>query len=201
MGTLTLIGGGSRSGKSAFAAELAESRGTRRVFVATAQALDPEMSDRIARHRAERGERFETIECPVDVPGVIWASNHASVVLVDCLTLWISNLLGAGLGDREILGRVDQLILATGQISANVIVVSNEVGMGLVSEYELGRRFQDLTGWAHQRLAAAAHEVYLAAIGCVLQLLPGPVQLARRARTPDNVADDAGPATVQSGTR
>lgn len=159
------------------------------------------MSDRIARHRAERGERFETIECPVDVPAVISASNHANVVLVDCLTLWISNLLGAGLGDREILGRVDRLIVASGQVSASVIVVSNEVGMGLVSEYELGRRFQDLTGWAHQRLAAAAQEVYLAALGCVLQLLPGPVQLARRAKPPDDVAVDVGPAIVASRTR
>lgn len=177
MGQLILVGGGARSGKSTFALNWAKARGQRRLFVATAQAYDGEMEQRIRRHRLERGDSFETLECPLEIPDALQSSS-ADVILIDCLTLWISNLLGTDASNDDILERVDQLIAAAMQSRADVIVVTNEVGMGLVSEYELGRRFQDLTGFAHQRLAAVAAEIYLAALGCVLRIKPDPIAMA-----------------------
>lgn len=177
MANLILIGGGARSGKSRFAVSLAEGLGERRVFVATAEALDTEMQARITRHQAERAERFRTVECPLLLAETVANEASADVLLIDCLTLWITNLLGAGRSNEEILQQIDALVTAALETSATVIVVSNEVGMGLVSLHELGRRFQDLTGWAHQRLAAASSQIYLAALGCVIQLKPAPLTL------------------------
>jgi adenosylcobinamide kinase/adenosylcobinamide-phosphate guanylyltransferase len=175
MAKLILVGGGARSGKSRFAVQLAESLGPKRVFLATAEALDQEMHARIARHQIERAERFRTVDCPLRLPQAVVAQTDTDVQLIDCLTLWITNLLGQGLSNDDILSQVDQLIDAVATAPGHVIIVSNEVGMGLVSLHELGRRFQDCTGWAHQRLARAASEIYLAALGCVLRLKPAPV--------------------------
>lgn len=178
MSNLTLVGGGARSGKSRFALGLAETYGPRRVFLATAEPRDPEMQERIRRHQAEREDRFLTVECPTDLPEAILSQRHADVILIDCLTLFLANLLERDLTDEKILLRVDALVAAAARTQAHVIVVSNEVGMGLVPLNELGRRFQDLVGFSHQRLARAASCVYLAALGCVLRIKPGPVTLA-----------------------
>jgi adenosylcobinamide kinase/adenosylcobinamide-phosphate guanylyltransferase len=177
MANLILIGGGQRSGKSRFALQLAESVQGKRVFLATAEPRDAEMQARILRHQRERADRFITDECPLAMPDAILRHTDASVVVVDCLSLWLNNLLALGLANEAILDAIDRLIVATQQARAQVLLVSNEVGMGLVALNELGRRFQDLSGWAHQRLATTAAEIYLAALGCVLRLKPNPVEL------------------------
>jgi len=172
---LVLIGGGARSGKSRFALARAQALGARRLFIATAERSDDEMRDRIARHRAERGAAFDTLEEPRALPEALAADRDHDVVVVDCLTIWISNLLVGGAAPGAVEGRVADLLAALGRRRSHVVVVSNEVGMGLVPETPLGRVFRDLTGQAHQRLAAVADELYLAAMGVVLRLRPGPV--------------------------
>jgi adenosylcobinamide kinase/adenosylcobinamide-phosphate guanylyltransferase len=170
-----LIGGGARSGKSRYALARALSLGQRRLFVATAEPFDDEMRLRIARHRDERGGAFDTVEEPLALPEVLADRDH-DVILVDCLTLWLSNLLVRGMEADAAARRVDALVEALRARRAHVVLVSNEVGMGLVPETPLGRAFRDLAGSAHQRLAAIADEVYLAAMGLVLRLRPAPVE-------------------------
>jgi adenosylcobinamide kinase/adenosylcobinamide-phosphate guanylyltransferase len=172
---LALVGGGVRSGKSAFALALARSLGPRRVFLATAQPLDAEMEGRIRAHRAERAGDFETIEEPLDLAGALGRAAGADVVLVDCLTLWLSNLLLRGETEREIAGKVAAVADALRAASHASIVVTNEVGMGIVPESALGRAFRDVAGRAHQVLAARADRIYFAALGTMLRLSPGPV--------------------------
>jgi adenosylcobinamide kinase / adenosylcobinamide-phosphate guanylyltransferase len=177
---LIVVGGGARSGKSRFAQTLAERLGPRRTFVATAEALDDEMAERIARHRSERGARFETVEAPVSLAEALGScarEGGPDVVLVDCLTLWVSNLLVRGVAAGDLAAAFARFEAALGRRRAHVVLVSNEVGMGLVPETPLGRAFRDAIGELHQRLAAAADEVYLAAMGAVLRLRPGPVEL------------------------
>jgi len=157
---LILIGGGVRSGKSAFALRRARALGTRRVYVATAEPLDDEMSARIGRHVRERGADFRTVE---------------DVVVIDCLTLWLSNLLLRGDAEEAILGRVGRLIETLRAKPFHAIVITNEVGMGVVPESAVGRAFRDLSGRAHQLLAARADEVYFGALGTLIRLKPAPL--------------------------
>jgi adenosylcobinamide kinase/adenosylcobinamide-phosphate guanylyltransferase len=177
--TVTLVGGGARSGKSAFALAHAQGLGPRRAFLATAEALDDEMRARIARHRDERGTAFVTIEEPRDLPGALARSGPFDVVVVDCLTLWLSNLLVAGVASGLIHQEVEALAAVLAERRFHAVLVTNEVGMGIVPETPLGRAFRDLAGWAHQRLAALADQIYLAALGVVLRLHPAPVERAR----------------------
>jgi adenosylcobinamide kinase/adenosylcobinamide-phosphate guanylyltransferase len=172
---IVLVGGGVRSGKSSFALARAEALGARRVFVATAEAGDGEMSDRITRHQAERGDRFRTVEAPVDLAGALAAIRDADVVLIDCITLWLSNLLVRDL--PRIDERIDELTSTLTRLPMHAVVVTNEVGMGVVPPSPLGRAFRDLAGTAHQRLAAIAGEIHLAALGVVLRLRPSPVEI------------------------
>ena len=174
---LALVGGGVRSGKSAFALALARTLGPRRVFLATAQAWDSEMAARIAAHRAERASEFETIEEPFDPLAALGRAAGADVVLLDCLTLWLSNLLLRGEGEAEIQAKVAALADALRAAPFSAIVVTNEVGMGIVPESPLGRTFRDVAGRAHQALAARADRVYFAMLGTVLRLAPGPVEV------------------------
>jgi adenosylcobinamide kinase/adenosylcobinamide-phosphate guanylyltransferase len=166
-----LVGGGARSGKSDFALRLARRLGSRRVFVATAQAFDDEMRTRIADHRRTRGADFETVEEPLDLPETL-RKIAGAVVVVDCLTLWLSNLLLRDDDPKRVLAAVDELALVLGERRRTVILVTNEVGMGIVPETALGRSFRDLAGTAHQRLAALADEVYFAALGVMLRVKP-----------------------------
>ena len=181
-----MIGGGARSGKSRFALHMAEARGKRRLFVATAEAFDDEMRTRIERHRAERGGAFETVEAPRDLDAVMarLAGDGAAfdVVVIDCITLWLSNLLLRGDPASQIERRVDALASALVGAPFGAIVVTNEVGMGLVPETPLGRAFRDVAGAAHQRLAASASELYLATLGAILRLRPAPVALVDHGR-------------------
>lgn len=157
-----LVGGGARSGKSSFAQRLAEAAPGPRAYLATAQAFDDEMKARIARHRADRGPAWQTtIEEPLEVPVVLrQAGEKFETILFDCVTLWLSNLLGRGDSDDAILQAVADLAAALPGISANIIIVTNEVGLGLVPEHPLGRRFRDLAGFANQILARGCDEAY-----------------------------------------
>jgi adenosylcobinamide kinase / adenosylcobinamide-phosphate guanylyltransferase len=178
-GTLILVGGGARSGKSRFALALAErlAGGTaqgRCVFLATARPSDHEMAERIARHQQERHAGWETVEEPIDLPGAL-ARADADVVLVDCLTLWLSNLLLRGDATAAIEAAVEDLGRAARARAGHVVLVTNEVGMGIVPEHALGRVFRDLAGRTHQRLGSLADEVYMAMMGLVVRLRPGPL--------------------------
>ena len=179
---LVLIGGGARSGKSAYAVQRALSLGPRRVFVATAEAFDDEMRARIAAHVAERGDDFSTVEAPRELESALEAlqllPDPVDVVVIDCLTLWLSNLLLADVPASELELRVERLAAACSALSCPVLLVTNEVGFGVVPDTALGRLFRDVTGRAHQRLARSAGEVLFAALGCLLRLKPGPVVLA-----------------------
>lgn len=177
---MALVGGGARSGKSRFALELAKGRGGRRAFVATAEPLDDEMRSRIERHVGERRGEFFTVEAPHALEDAITAlRSSADVVVVDCLTLWISNMLVTGVDASGIEARVGELARALEEAPFSSIVVTNEVGMGIVPETALGRLFRDVAGRAHQQLARSAREIYFAAMGVVLRLRPSPVELVR----------------------
>ena len=164
---LILITGGARSGKSTKALALAAPY-HEKLFVATARALDDEMRARIDRHRAERGESWKTIEEPLDLARAMQIDPGA-VAVVDCMTLWLSNAMDA---EIDIEGALDAFIAAARQRRAPVIVVTNEVGMGIVPVYESARRFRDLAGLANQRVAAAADAVWLMVCGLGMQLKP-----------------------------
>lgn len=174
---VVLVGGGARSGKSTFALVRARELGARRLFVATARRYDDEMSERIARHQAERGADFDTVEEPLAVADVLLGARDHDVAVVDCLTLWLSNLLLDGLRVEEIERRVEELAAALARAPCHVVLVTNEVGMGLHPDTPLGRAFRDLAGRAHQRLALASDEIHLAVLGLLVRLKPGPVEV------------------------
>jgi adenosylcobinamide kinase/adenosylcobinamide-phosphate guanylyltransferase len=172
MGTVTLIIGGARSGKSAHALALAQQApGTRRFFVATAEALDDEMRERIAHHRANRAAEFVTIEEPIAIADALSAlADRADIVVVDCLTLWVSNLLMARRSDEDILAEARGLADAMAGAPFASIVVTDEVGAGIVPENAMARRFRDLLGWTNQALAQTAERVVLMVAGYPLRV-------------------------------
>lgn len=174
-GRIVLVGGGVRSGKSRFALERAEALGPRRVFLATAQAFDSEMQERVERHKMERGPGFRTIEEPIQIPEVILQLTDTDVVVVDCLTLWLSNLLMQSEDEEKLEQAVQALVEAIHRRHVSVVLVTNEVGMGVVPESRLGRIFRDAAGKTHQRLAKKADEIFFAMMGIVLRIHPGPV--------------------------
>jgi adenosylcobinamide kinase / adenosylcobinamide-phosphate guanylyltransferase len=175
---LVLVGGGVRSGKSTFALNRARALGKRRVFVATAQAFDDEMRDRISKHQAERSDDdFRTVEEPIEIARAVAGITDADVVVIDCLTLWLSNLLLQDLTIPQIVERVDELVAVLARRTFHAIVVTNEVGMGVVPEHALGRAFRDVSGLAHQRFARQADEIDVAILGTVLRIKPAPVQI------------------------
>jgi adenosylcobinamide kinase/adenosylcobinamide-phosphate guanylyltransferase len=173
---IVLVGGGVRSGKSAFALLRAEQLGERRVFVATAEARDDEMRVRVARHIEERAGRYRSVEAPRELSSALRAIDDADVVVVDCLTLWLSNLLLDGLDARAIEERVRELCELLLERKRHTILVSNEVGLGIVPDNALARAFRDLSGTAHQWLGRVADEVYAGIFGQMLRLRPGPVE-------------------------
>jgi adenosylcobinamide kinase/adenosylcobinamide-phosphate guanylyltransferase len=164
-----LVLGGARSGKSAHAERLARETGLSRVYIATAQAFDDEMRKRIVRHKADRAsDSWLTIEEPIMLAAAI--ARHASpncVVLVDCLTLWLSNIM---LGDRDVSRMQAALFSVLDGVRGPVILVSNEVGLGIVPETPLGRAFRDAQGRLNQAVAAIASHVVLVTAGLPLTL-------------------------------
>lgn len=169
--TVTLVLGGARSGKSGFAQKAAETAvgAGRPVLIATGQAFDEEMAERIARHRADRGESWITVEAPLELAGAITALPADAIAVVDCLTLWLSNQM---LADHDVEAACAELVAAVAACPARLWLVSNEVGLGIVPETPLGRRFRDEAGRLNQRLAAIVDEVYFVAAGLPLQMKP-----------------------------
>jgi adenosylcobinamide kinase/adenosylcobinamide-phosphate guanylyltransferase len=172
-----LVGGGVRSGKSAFALERARSIGKRRAFLATAQPFDREMTERIALHRSERGDDFKTIEEAIAIAERLDELQDIDVVVLDCVTIWLSNLMLCDRSLKQILADVDELVAVVARRRFSTIIVTNEVGMGVVPETPLGRTFRDVCGLTHQRLAREADEIDVAILGSVLQIKPAPVRL------------------------
>lgn len=163
-----LVLGGARSGKSRYAQARAEAEGGELLFIATAQASDAEMAGRIAHHRADRGPRWSTLEVPLALGQAIRdMSRPERTLLIDCLTLWTSNLL---LTDSDIAGTTDELVAAVAKAPGPLIFVANEVGLGIVPDNALARRFRDEAGWVNQRIADAANEVVFLAAGLPLRL-------------------------------
>jgi adenosylcobinamide kinase/adenosylcobinamide-phosphate guanylyltransferase len=170
MGIVTLITGGARSGKSMQALKLALPY-KRKFFVATGEALDDEMTARIEFHRTTRPPDFHTVEAPVEVVAALEKlGKTADLVVLDCLTLWISNLM-QGRDDGAVLAEADKLAVAMKQASFASIVVTDEVGSGIVpTDHAESRRFRDLLGWTNQKVASAADDVLMMVAGYPLKL-------------------------------
>ena len=166
---MILVGGGSRSGKSSAALRMMRAAGPRQGFIATAQAWDDEMRERIALHRAERGPGITTWEEPFDVARRIASEDgRYDAIVVDCLTLWLTNLMLAE--DRDLATASIALLNAAAQASTQIILVTNEVGCGIVPENALARRFRDEAGRLNQRAAEQAAEVYWMIFGLGLKI-------------------------------
>ena len=177
-----LVTGGARSGKSSFAEQYAAHLGSNGIYVATAQVLDEEMSVRTTRHQARReisGFSWETIEEPYDLCGVLNARLQKNepthpIILVDCLTLWLSNWLihyeQEADPESHVLSRLNLLIAALSATMSHIILVTNEVGDSVVPEYQLGRVFRDLAGIMNQRLARISDQVFLVTAGIAIEL-------------------------------
>jgi adenosylcobinamide kinase / adenosylcobinamide-phosphate guanylyltransferase len=163
---LTLVLGGARSGKSSHAEALVRRAAPPWVYVATAEAHDEEMRDRIDRHRKERDGQWRTLEAPLDLAGAVLGIEEGAV-LIDCLTLWLSNAL---LAQRNIAEECDRLIVALETARGPIVAVSNEVGLGIVPDTSLGRVFRDAQGMLNQRVAHLADRVLLLAAGIPLTL-------------------------------
>jgi adenosylcobinamide kinase / adenosylcobinamide-phosphate guanylyltransferase len=162
---IILVTGGARSGKSKYAEQRAEELGARRLYIATAEAKDQEMAQRIAEHKKRRGNDWTILEEPVELSTALLAQRgRIDCALVDCLTIWLSNLLLHR--DAEVAGKkVEKLVVTLRCVDFHVVLVSNEVGWGIVPDNILARQFRDLAGWANQRIAADANEVVLTVAG------------------------------------
>ncbi len=165
-----LVFGGARSGKTRHALAIAE-RQARRVYVATAEARDDEMRERISLHQAERDETWSTVEEPLDLPLAIRNSDAPNqAIVIDCLTLWLSNLMGA---ERNLEDETTRLLQSISDLRSTIVFVSNEVGLGIVPENALARAFRDAQGRLNQQIAAAVDHVDFVAAGLPLNLKPG----------------------------
>lgn len=177
MKNIIFITGGSRSGKSRFALEKANSFSGKKVYIATAEPLDEEMRERIERHKKERGREWFTMEEPLKLAELIRElKGQYDVILLDCLTLWLSNLMMA---DKEVSGEIEEFIATLKKLKDSpafslrpsaFFIVSNEVGMGIVPENELARKFRDMAGLLNQRVAELADEVYLMVSGIPVKI-------------------------------
>lgn len=164
---LSLILGGAASGKSAYAERLVAATGRPMIYIATAQAFDEEMRVKIVAHQARRGAGWTTIEAPLDVAGALDEVAADHVVLIDCATLWLTNVI---LADQDLSNAETRLLGALGRCAAPVVVVSNEVGSGIVPEHALGRRFRAAQGALNQKLAARAALVVAVMAGLAMPL-------------------------------
>ena len=166
MRCVTLVLGGARSGKSRFAESLADRSPAPKTYIATAEAFDAEMRQRIEQHQARRGDGWTTLEAPLDLAGALTACAEG-FVLIDCLTIWLNNLIYR---ERDVTAEVGSLCQALKDTTRDVVLVSNEVGLSIVPDNALARRFRDEQGLANQRIAAIADEVYFIAAGLPLAL-------------------------------
>ena len=166
-----LVIGGARSGKSAFAQAEVEASGLEPVFVATGQAFDAEMAARIAAHAAARGPAWRTLEAPLDLTSALAQAAPGRLLLVDCLTLWLSNLMLCG---EDVAAATEALGDTVARLGGPAVFVSNEVGAGIVPDNALGRRFRDAQGRLNQRMASVCRTVVLVAAGLPVVLKPRP---------------------------
>ena len=165
---LSLVLGGARSGKSRFAEDLVTQSNLSRIYLATAQAYDEEMTARITKHRSDRGGQWTTIEEPLNLLEALQQKSSVdNIILVDCLTLWMSNLMGEGHSVEE---AIDQLIDGLPYLLGSVVFVSNEVGQGIVPDNAMAREFRDHAGMLHQRLAENVNSVYFVTAGLAQKL-------------------------------
>jgi adenosylcobinamide kinase/adenosylcobinamide-phosphate guanylyltransferase len=168
---IIFITGGARSGKSRFAEELARQFSEPKAYLATAQALDEEMAERIRRHRENRPGGWHTLEEPIKVTDCIEeGGDRFNLILLDCLTLWVSNLMMAGWDEAKILEEGNRLLDACRQAKGSLILVGNEVGMGIVPENAQARLFRDLSGFIQQKVAREADEVYFMVSGLPVKI-------------------------------
>ncbi|WP_374301451.1 bifunctional adenosylcobinamide kinase/adenosylcobinamide-phosphate guanylyltransferase [Paracoccus sp. (in: a-proteobacteria)] len=163
-GHITLVTGGARSGKSDLAERLTARHGLPRIYIATAEARDGEMADRIARHRRARGDGWTTVEEPLALADALRRTDGQGARLVDCLTLWLSNCMG----DADIEGLTSTLR----RMQSPVVLVTNELGQGIVPDNALARDFRDRHGWMNQAVARIADEVWMSVSGMPLRLKP-----------------------------
>lgn len=167
---ITLVSGGSRSGKTAHALNLAMPF-SNRIYLATAQAIDDEMCDRIARHQKERGDNFKTLEEPLDLAGALnRIPEGTEVVLIDCMTVWLGNLMHKNGVQLDPYAEVNAFIHALKSPPCNVIIVTNEVGSGIIPPDAMTRTYRDHAGWLNQDIAKVADEVVLVVCGLPLKL-------------------------------
>ncbi len=168
---LILVTGGCRSGKSQFALEYSNRHFQKKLYLATCEALDEEMAKRIEDHKKKRGSDWQTVEEPIKIVDAIRQHGRCTeVILLDCITLWLSNLLMRQKSDHEILNEVSRLVDTVKQGRSSFLFVSNEVGMGIVPADPLGRRFRDLAGMANQKIARAAQTVVFMVSGMPILL-------------------------------
>lgn len=165
--SLTLVIGGAASGKSRFAETLCDQTGRAKIYVATAQIYDDEMAAKVSKHLAQRGDGWTTIEAPIAVGEVLSQANAGDVVLVDCATLWLTNLI---LGEQDVEAATRSLLQAIEVCPASVVIVSNEVGQGIVPDNALSRKFRNAQGQLNQTLAAQAGLVVAVMAGLPLAL-------------------------------
>jgi adenosylcobinamide kinase/adenosylcobinamide-phosphate guanylyltransferase len=171
MGNLVFITGGARSGKSRLATELAQAAGKRVVFIATGQALDKEMEKRINKHRNDRPAHWTTVEEPTNVAAALLkVPKNTNAVIIDCLTLLVTNLMLSGNNNNKVTTVINNMLKAARNISATVIIVSNEVGAGIVPENKMARDFRDLAGIANQKVAKASDSTYAMFAGLPVKL-------------------------------
>lgn len=170
--TIILVTGGARSGKSHFAIEKADSLPGGKVYLATGEALDAEMRQRILQHKQRRPPHWATIEEPINICAALHeAEVNYQVVLLDCMTLWISNLLTrVSLSEEGVKGRIEELALLLPSLRCSLVAVTNEVGMGVVPENPLARSFRDLAGFANQKLSEASSQAYFMVSGLPVRL-------------------------------
>jgi adenosylcobinamide kinase/adenosylcobinamide-phosphate guanylyltransferase len=173
MGKITLILGGARSGKSTYALSLAK-KYRKVAFIATCQALDKEMRERIRLHKEARPKHWETFEEPKELTKLLGKINNSfDCILIDCLTLLVSNLVLAGDKQDLVIKKIKELLFVLGKKKAKIILVSNEVGLGLVPVNKLGREFRDIAGRANQLVANKADEVFFTVSGIALKIKGG----------------------------
>lgn len=172
MNRVILILGGARSGKSRFALELGRRLGGTHTYIATAESRDDEMAKRIADHRRQRPADWKTIEEPLGLVEALQAvQEKTDVVIVDCLTLWLSNLLIEMKGDEgSIRDEIERVVTAATRLDGTIIAVSNEVGLGIIPADPISRLFRDLAGMMHQRWTQDSHEVYWMIAGIPLTI-------------------------------
>lgn len=181
MPKLTFILGGARGGKSTYAEQLAKQHPGKVLYIATAQALDSEMENRIEKHKRQRPDTWQSLEIPLDVGRQVTAHlPEEGLVLLDCLTMLTANVVLESCGDIDnpeekpaseaVMKEIDQLLITVKNSACDWIIVSNEVGMGVVPPYPTGRLYRDLLGWANRKVATVADEVFLLVAGMVLPI-------------------------------